>query len=244
MSSGATGFLVLISAVGYVQPSCAISFDPAAVFEAGFLSGSNPNGVWTYGYSSTLGGAVTLYTGRVPGADSPNQQMWIAPAVNCCVASPSVGFNNGPAFDDGNVAQAANQIDMVSSVFQNLVTNLIFTAPLSGTYSLTSSFIGDQRGIGVGVDVLHNSTVLFSSSVNSFGQVVPFNTSFFLATGDTVTFAVTQGSGTQNTGFNANLTIPTVVVPGPIVGGGLPGLVAACGGLLAWWRRRRRAALS
>jgi hypothetical protein len=54
-----------------------------------------------------------------------------------------------------------------------------------------------------------------------------------------VAFLNTNVTGGTQTGFIATAPSGQLFVPGPIVGAGLPGLIAACGGLLALARRRR-----
>jgi hypothetical protein len=55
---------------------------------------------------------------------------------------------------------------------------------------------------------------------------------------DTITFPPITGPRAGNLNNPGTWS----VVPGPIVGAGLPGFLAACVGLLAWWRRRRKIA--
>ena len=48
-----------------------------------------------------------------------------------------------------------------------------------------------------------------------------------------------QGIGSTNTSYNGSVDTVSRAVPGPMAGAGLPGLIAACGAMLALARRRR-----
>ena len=201
-----------------VNPS-ANSYDAATSFEAGWIAQTNPNGVWSYGWSTGFTAPITRYDQTVQnGVNGPTAQYWLSSTVNSAT-SPAAEYNNGPAFDNGNVNFLANQFVLVAGV-GGQYSNLIFTAPSTGTYFLTSSFRGDQYGIGTAVAVVQNGTVLFNSTVTTEGQVVPFNTSLSLNAGDRVVFSVGPNGGAQNTGVSATFQLtskflPTITWPSP-----------------------------
>ena len=101
---------------------------------------------------------------------------------------------------------------------------LTFSGTTSGSFSFT--------GTGYQDFILGIQT--------STGQPQPDYFSFILPSGITSGDWLLTGSETQVT--RALLYGHVAAVPGPIMGAGLPGLMLAGGGFLAWWRRKRKAA--
>lgn len=201
------------------------TYDAASSFEQGFTTQQNPNGVWSYGFSSGFIAPITLYTSTAqPGVNGPNAQYWYSPSNNIGW-SPTMEYNNGPAYADGNIDFLANELVAVAGIGGDY-SNLLFTAPATGIYNIAASFRGAQNGIGTVVGVVVNGSTVFNSSVTALGQAVPYSTIVPLTVGNTVIFSVGPGGGLQNTGLTATVS----AVPEPetyaLMLGGLAILIA------------------
>jgi len=188
--------------------------DPAATFEKGWTAHSNPNGVWSYGYSSGFTNPITLYDKAVRnGINGPNAQYWLSSSVGVGT-SPAMEYNNGLAYNDGNVDFLANELLLVAGI-SGQYSDLIFTAPADGEYSIAGNFRGAQYGVGTAVGIVVNGKVVFSSNVTSVRQFVPFGVTVNLRSGNTVVFSVGPGSGSQNTGLSATISKPCALTDSP-----------------------------
>lgn len=183
------------------------SYDPATSFEKGWSAHHNPNGVWSYGYSSGFIDPITLYDKTVQnGINGPNAQSWLSSVVHRG-SSPAVQYNDGPAYNDGNVDFPPNHFVLVAGI-GGQYSDLIFTAPASGEYSIAGEFRGSQYGVGTVAGIVADGKTVFRSSITAVGQLVPFNMTLSLQAGRTVVFSVGAGTGRQNTGLSVTVTRP------------------------------------
>jgi hypothetical protein len=199
------------------------TFDPATSFEAGWMKRANPNDVWSYGYSAGFTEPITLYDKTVQnGINGPSAQYWLSQTENYRT-SPSVAFINGPAFNDGNSNLLAHEFDLVAGV-RGQYSDLIFTAPGGGEYSIEGNFRGAQYGVGTVIGIVATGTEVFRSRVTSVEQMVPFDLTENLRAGEKVVFSAGPGGGLQNTGLKVTITRlcgetdqPTLASSGEIV---------------------------
>ena len=190
-------------------------YDAAGSFMQGYRLNQNPNGAWSYGFSNASGGAFSLFTDTAsPGVNGPQARYFYSPSVDIRW-SPTVEFNDGPAYADGNIDFLANQLVLVAGI-GGQYSNLIFTAPHTAIYSLLASFRGDQHGIGTKVGIFEGSSLAFVAAVSAFGQVVPYSAdNIALAAGQQIRIEVGPNGGLQNTGVDAIVTEKSALVAEP-----------------------------
>jgi hypothetical protein len=134
--------------------------------------------------------------------------------------------------------------------------NALAFAFLTGTYNYGTGYMGVLKGadgnLGTGDDIFVTSgdntqlvdAIYGRGSGNSFAAYCP---GCSISQQQAAIDAATPGSPYQFTGTyhlgdatgSATFNVGASPVPGPIVGAGLPGLVMAFGGFVAWRRRQR-----
>ena len=198
-SSRVFAFMVLaVMSTCLFSPVSAVSIhDPVADYDAGWLAGTNPNGVWTYGWSSTLTSSLTLYSrNRTTTQDCPGStyRAWDDPANNEST-TPSITKNIGPDCSDGNVDIPSG---VMTQHFGGLsgsdYSHIVFTAPSDADYLLDVTFTGRQHDVDSDVHILVNGNSLLSELITENLQTKHFTGTVFLRAGQTIDFAVGPGT--------------------------------------------------
>jgi len=214
------------------QAHAGLSYDAASDFSPT----NNPNGVWSYGNSATLGGAFNPFTmtSNYQGIDFWN-------FGGGAFAPPLVGHNStsSPITFSSVTVQAGELFFHPWSGSNDQFSIVQFTVPTAGLYSISTSFVGiDFVGpTTTDVHVLVDGSSIFDGAVNSYGGGPSFSTSLTLFAGDTIDFAVGRGvDGTYNfdsTGLSADISSATVPEPATLSLFGL-------GAIGLFWQRRRQ----
>jgi hypothetical protein len=240
------GAALVALSVATAQSAHALYYDPAAAFST---SSNQVGDLWSYGYSTTLGGPVTLFT-------TVNS----SGTVDYWGGTPGVFFNHDPS-NWANLATwhlAPQQLGLHPGPSGEYAV-LRFTAPSAGSYMIDAVFAGADNGSGdmnyqpsgypyttTDVHVLFGSTT-WGGGVSGYQATSTFNSgTVALAQGQTVDFAVGFGGNGYVFDMTAldvrindvTVTPPSTATPEPatlaLVGGGLLLVGAAA-------RRRRTA---
>lgn len=200
---------------------------------ADFSLSSNPNGLWSYGYSLTLGSPLIPHVdvGNIGGLD-----YW---RTNLGSGVPGVGFNPTPF---QIVIGATAVLDPGTITLHpgpgNEYSLMRYSSPSAGQLQIEGSFFGqDNAGTSTDVHILQNGVSVFDSVVNGFGptSATPFNLTLTLNANDILDFAVGAGPGGNYFFDSTGLSAAVNNIPEP----GSASLLLLGSLALAGFRRQR-----
>jgi hypothetical protein len=203
---------------------------------ADFSTAANPNGVWSYGYEDTLGGAFHLYPNVVAPAGFPGWGDTSVPGFSTYSVPSDFHNPTGAPVTGGTITLAAGQAAFHPGEADQ-ISLYRFTAPASGTYALSASFAGgDNSGnTRTTVTILKDNIPVYTGNVlgDGPGSVISTAQTLTLGAGDTVDFGVGQYLGQffyDTTTISAQLS-SVAPIPEPaglsLLAAGLLGVLAA-----------------
>lgn len=172
--------VLVLAGIGHVEAS--------SIYNArqDFSGDYNPNGVWSYGYSTTLGDGISLFPdyGDSGAGDVPS---WHNKAMMINYA-PSLWMYDG---DLHGYSPGPNDIGLHPGLWFNVITILRWTAPEAGTVDIDTVFSGADTGSKY-VYVYHNANPIFGQHLDGF-EITDYSTALTIQPGDTIDFAVAPG---------------------------------------------------
>jgi PEP-CTERM motif len=189
------------------SPSLALTFNA----NADFSIANNPNGAWSYGWSSTLGSNFNLFGGTDSICDGKIDRWLLQPGS--LLGLPSVQHNTtATTFNCITVTFPSNELTLHPGA-SGQYSIVRWVASTTGTYSLSTKFAGaDFVGpTTTDVHVLRNGISIFNDLVNGVGaaSAKSFATNLLVNAGDTIDFAVGFGNN-QNYGFDTTSLAATI----------------------------------
>jgi len=177
----------LVTLLLLTSPAWATTYDVAADFS----TTSNPNGAWSYGWSSQLTSAFDFY-------DACFHDRGIDNWSDTAGAPPTVSHNGTSepiTLTPENITWQPGQLALHPGGAGEY-SHVLWIAPDDASCVIDAEFSGiDHTGGNTDVHVLHNGAPLFGGAVEGYGDTATYSTTISVATGDTVAFSVGFGAG-------------------------------------------------
>ena len=153
----------------------------------GFSLAQNPNGVWSYGWASSLLGGFQAFPYGI--REGSGRERWSGD-------TPSLGVYH---IGNSNALVPAQPSQLILHPGGGGQYSLLrWTAPAAGTFNLSAAFAGaDSHPTSTDVHVLQNGSSIFDGYVGAFLTGPTFTKTLPLQAGDQVDVAVGFGNGSE-----------------------------------------------